>query len=183
MGTEWKPEIEQAWMGWTYSAAFRVRLGLFLVPFGRMNEANRPYQTMLVAFPYPYGEVFPASWREIGAMLEGQTGIFRYSAYIGNGLAEADTTASGQQIQRQQPETRPMGSAWPSASARSSKSAARTTAAGRMPPTPGTWSCTGWTRLGDEERALHRRIHAGRHRQTRLPSPAAGPRAGTSSWR
>ena len=97
-GSEWKPQIEQAWMGWTYSAAFRVRLGLFLVPFGRVNEANRPYQTMLVAFPYPYGEVFPASWREIGAMLEGQTGMFRYSAYIGNGLAEADTTAHGQQF-------------------------------------------------------------------------------------
>jgi hypothetical protein len=97
-GSEWKPEIEQAWMGWTYSAAFRVRLGLFLVPFGRMNEANRPYQTMLVAFPYPYGETYPASWREIGAMLEGQTGVFRYAAYIGNGLAEADTTAHGQQF-------------------------------------------------------------------------------------
>jgi hypothetical protein len=97
-GVEWKPEIEQAWAGWTYSDAFRARLGLFLVPFGRMNEANRPYQTMLVAYPYPYGEVYPASWREIGVLVEGRTGVFRYAAYIGNGLAEADTLAHGQQF-------------------------------------------------------------------------------------
>ncbi len=97
-GADWKPEIEQAWAGWNYSEAFRVRLGLFLVPFGRTNEANRPYQTLLVAYPYPYGEAFPASWREIGAMVEGRTGIFRFAAYIGNGLAEADTPAHGQQF-------------------------------------------------------------------------------------
>ena len=97
-GADWKPEIEQAWAGWNYSEAFRIRLGLFLVPFGRMNEANRPYQTLLVAYPYPYGEAFPASWREIGAMVEGRTGIFRFAAYIGNGLAEADTPADGQQF-------------------------------------------------------------------------------------
>jgi len=97
-GVEWKPEIEQAFAGWAYSDAFRVRLGLFLVPFGRTNEANRPYQTMLVAFPYPYGESHPSSWREIGAMVEGRTGILRYAAYIGNGLAEAATLADGQQF-------------------------------------------------------------------------------------
>jgi hypothetical protein len=97
-GAEWKPEIEQAWAGWIYSDAFRARLGLFLVPFGRMNEANRPYQTMLAAYPYPYGEVYPASWREIGVLVEGRTGVFRYAAYIGNGLAEADTLAHGQQF-------------------------------------------------------------------------------------
>ncbi len=98
MGESWKPEIERAYLGWNYSDAFRLRVGLYLVPFGRMNEADRPYQTMLVAYPYPYGEAFPASWRDIGAMLEGQTGIFRYAAYIGNGLAEADTLADGQQF-------------------------------------------------------------------------------------
>jgi hypothetical protein len=97
-GAEWKPEIEQAWAGWAYSDAFRARLGLFLVPFGRTNEANRPYQTMLVAFPYPYGEAHPSSWREIGVMIEGRTGIFRYAAFIGNGLAEAATLADGQQL-------------------------------------------------------------------------------------
>lgn len=97
-GAEWKPEIEQAWAGWAYSDAFRARLGLFLVPFGRTNEANRPYQTVLVAFPYPYGEAHPSSWREIGVMVEGRTGIFRYAAFIGNGLAEAATLADGQQF-------------------------------------------------------------------------------------
>lgn len=97
-GAEWKPEIEQAWMSWNNTEAMRARLGLFLVPFGRMNEANRPYQTMLVAWPYPYGEAHPSSWREIGVMVEGRIAIFRYAVYFGNGLAEAATLPAGQQF-------------------------------------------------------------------------------------
>ena len=97
-GADWKPEIEQAWAGWTGSELFRARMGLFLVPFGRYNEANRPFQTMLAAFPYPYGEAHPASWREIGAVLEGRYGLLRYAAYIGNGLGEASVLAAGQQF-------------------------------------------------------------------------------------
>ena len=97
-GTDWKPEIEQAWAGWTASESMRFRLGLFLVPFGLYNEANRPFQTLLVAAPYPYGEAFPASWRDIGAVVDGKFGVFRYAGYVGNGLAEADSLAGGQQF-------------------------------------------------------------------------------------
>ncbi|MGD0783098.1 MAG: porin, partial [Candidatus Aminicenantales bacterium] len=35
MGESWKPEIERAYLGWNYSDAFRLRVGLYLVPFGR----------------------------------------------------------------------------------------------------------------------------------------------------
>jgi hypothetical protein len=97
-GAEWKPEIEQAWAAWSGSESMRARIGLFLVPFGRLNEANRPFQTMLAAFPYPYGESSPSSWREIGVQVDGRIGVFRYIAYLGNGLAEAATLSGGQQF-------------------------------------------------------------------------------------
>ncbi len=97
-GTAWKPEIEQAWAGWVSSEAFRARIGVYLVPFGRYNEANRPFQTLLVAAPFPYGENSPASWRDIGVVAEGRLGFLKYSAYIGNGLAEATSLADGQQF-------------------------------------------------------------------------------------
>jgi hypothetical protein len=97
-GAGFKAEIDQAWMGWNYSEAFHIKLGVFFVPFGRTNDAHRPFQTMLVSWPYPYGDAHPARWREIGAQLEGRTGVFRYAAWIGNGLAESETLAGGQQL-------------------------------------------------------------------------------------
>lgn len=91
-------EIEQAWAGLAWSDALQVRLGVFLVPFGRYNSANRPFETPLVQMPVPAAAAFPASWRELGAMAEGKTGFLRYSAWIGNGLAEGRDFASGQQF-------------------------------------------------------------------------------------
>jgi hypothetical protein len=91
-------EIEQAWAGLLWSDAFQVKLGLFLVPFGRYNSASRPFETSLVQAPLPVAAVFPASWRELGAMAEGKSGFLRYSAWIGNGLSEQQDLASGQQF-------------------------------------------------------------------------------------
>ena len=38
-------ELEEAWVGLTPSEAFRLRGGLYLVPFGIYNRDNRPHQT------------------------------------------------------------------------------------------------------------------------------------------
>lgn len=92
-------EIEQAWAGFTPSAAFSLKMGLYLVPFGKYNTAARPFQTSLVEDPYPVGEFFPASWRDLGLLAEGKIGFFSYSAYLGNGLAETESLATGQQFQ------------------------------------------------------------------------------------
>ena len=92
-----RPELEQAWAGWTWSEAFRAKIGVYLVPFGRVNAADRPFQLLLVDTPYGTSETHPRSWRDIGAMAEGDLGFVRYSAYVGNGLAEAQTLAGGQQ--------------------------------------------------------------------------------------
>ncbi len=93
-----KPEIEQAWAGFTASDAFRVKLGLYLVPFGKYNTAGRAFQTSLVNRPYPVGEFFPPSWRDLGILAEGKIGFFSYSVYLGNGLAEAESLPAGQQF-------------------------------------------------------------------------------------
>jgi hypothetical protein len=91
-------EVEQAWAGLAWSDALQVRIGVFLVPFGRYNSANRPFETPLVQLPVPVAAALPASWRELGAMAEGKTGFLRYAAWIGNGLAEGRDFASGQQF-------------------------------------------------------------------------------------
>lgn len=91
-------EIEQAWAGWTGSDEFRAKAGVFLVPFGKYNEADRPFQTLLVDAPYVYAESHPPNWREVGLEVEGSLLGFRYAVYIGNGLAEAESFRAGQQF-------------------------------------------------------------------------------------
>lgn len=91
-------EIEQAWAGLVWSDALQVKVGVFLVPFGRINAASRPYEIPLVRVPLPSSEAVPASWRELGVMAEGRSGFLRYSGWVGNGLAEGRDLASGQQF-------------------------------------------------------------------------------------
>jgi len=91
-------EIEQAWAGWTWSNEFRVKAGVFLVPFGKYNESDRPFQTLLVEAPTIYAESHPPNWREVGLEVEGSLLGFRYAAYIGNGLAESESLRAGQQF-------------------------------------------------------------------------------------
>jgi hypothetical protein len=91
-------EVEQAWAGLAWSDALQIKVGVFLVPFGRFNVASRPYEIPLVEAPAPIATAFPASWRELGVLAEGRSGFLRYAAWIGNGLAEARDFAAGQQF-------------------------------------------------------------------------------------
>jgi hypothetical protein len=90
------PEIEQAWAGFSWSAYAQARVGVYLVPFGRYNAAARPYETFLIDEPYGTTDTRPRSWRDIGVMVEGDVKFLKYAAFIGNGLAEADSPAEGQ---------------------------------------------------------------------------------------
>ena len=92
------PDLEQAWVGFVPSQAFHLRLGLYLVPFGKYNQVNRPHQTVLVSDPFHVGGIFPTSWRDLGATIEGRTQLFNYAAYIGNGLREGEDLKAGQQF-------------------------------------------------------------------------------------
>lgn len=94
--SESKLEMEQASVGFKLAVESDLRLGLFLVPFGKYNESNRPHQTALVRAPLNLAGVTPSSWRDIGLVVRGRMGFLRYAAYLGNGLGEKDGAAAGQ---------------------------------------------------------------------------------------
>lgn len=95
---ESRVEMEQAFLRIRPSQNFSVKLGLFLVPFGRYNTSNRPHQTVLVKAPLPVESLYPLSWRDIGLLVEGRwRGLF-FSAYLGNGLGEGQSLRAGQQF-------------------------------------------------------------------------------------
>jgi hypothetical protein len=91
-------EIQQAWAAFQASDGFHVRAGLFLVPFGKLNESSRAFQTRLVEPPLTLGWLAPASWRDLGVLIDGRMGPVVYAAYLGNGLAEAERIGAGQQF-------------------------------------------------------------------------------------
>ncbi len=91
-------ELEQAFVRFKPSGAFNLSLGLFLVPFGRYNQSNRPHQTLLINFPLNVEKMYPSSWKDMGILVEGEFSGFFYSAYLGNGLAEAEDLSGAQQF-------------------------------------------------------------------------------------
>jgi len=96
--TETSVEVEQAWAGLRPSNAVQFRLGFYLVPFGKYNQANRPHETPFIQTPLHLAALHPASWRDIGLQAEGRSGFFSYSIYLGNGLQEGQDLRSGQQF-------------------------------------------------------------------------------------
>jgi len=91
-------EIEQALVTFTASEVFHLSAGAFLVPFGKYNLANRPYETRLIMKPLVMERAYPDSWRELGAQESGKLGFLKAVVYIGNGLAESASVAQGQQF-------------------------------------------------------------------------------------
>ena len=91
-------DLVQAWAGFLPSKGFTARAGLFLVPFGTWNRASRPHESLLVRTPLNLEFLYPPYWRDLGLLIEGETGVLSYAGFIGNGLAEADTLGSGQQF-------------------------------------------------------------------------------------
>ncbi len=91
-------EIEEAWVGVSPTEAFHLKLGLYLVPFGKYNTANRPHQTLFIKPPLSLEQGYPASWRDIGVLADGSIGFFRYAAYLGNGLREEASLKDSQQF-------------------------------------------------------------------------------------
>lgn len=96
---EAKIEIEQAWVKLKTSEAFSLSIGLYLVPFGRYNQSNRPHQTMLINPPFNVEEMYPSCWKDLGILMEGKFSSVFYSAYLGNGLAEKENLEKAQQFE------------------------------------------------------------------------------------
>ncbi len=91
-------ELDQAWAGFMPSQAVSIRAGLFIVPFGAYNRASRPHETLLISVPLNLEYLYPRTWRDIGALIEGEVGVLSYAAYLGNGLGDFDEIGSGQQF-------------------------------------------------------------------------------------
>jgi phosphate-selective porin len=91
-------ELEQACVGFTLSDSLSFTLGLYIVPFGKYNQENRPHQTKLINAPLVVEKMFPPTWRDVGVKLEGRTGGIYYSAYLGNGLYESENLGVSQQF-------------------------------------------------------------------------------------
>lgn len=91
-------ELKQAWVSLGFSNYFAPKLGLYMVPFGKYNESNRPYQTVLINFPLTSQYLYPMDWRDMGFLIEGSVRGFYYSAYVGNGLKEAEALNKGIQF-------------------------------------------------------------------------------------
>lgn len=96
--TETSVEVEEAWVGMQPSEAFRFKLGFYLVPFGKYNQANRPHERRTILPPLPAETLYPASWRDVGILIEGGASAFNYALYTGNGLMEGEDLRSGQQF-------------------------------------------------------------------------------------
>jgi hypothetical protein len=94
----WDFDLAQAWAGFLPAQAITVKAGLFLVPFGTWNRASRPQETLLIRTPLNLEFLYPAFWRDLGVLVEGQIGVLSYAAYLGNGLAEAEVLGGGQQF-------------------------------------------------------------------------------------
>jgi len=91
-------EAEQAWLSLFSSESVRLKLGLYLVPFGKYNQNGRPHETYLIHTPLNIAHSFPLNWRDIGALVEGQIGSFEYALFAGNGLSEGMNLSEGQQF-------------------------------------------------------------------------------------
>jgi len=91
--------IEQAWVRYKPSESFTLSVGIFLVPFGKYNQTNRPHQTSLINPPLHVEEMYPSRWRELGMLMEGRMSSLFYSAYIGNGLGESEDLRGSQQFE------------------------------------------------------------------------------------
>ncbi len=90
--------LQEAWVGYRPSDSFHLKVGLYLVPFGTYNTASRPYQTPLIQPPLAQAALFPESWRDLGGLVEGKFGMFKYDIYLGNGLREGLDLSAGQQF-------------------------------------------------------------------------------------
>jgi len=93
-----KIELKQAWVTLGSSDAFISKFGLYMVPFGKYNESNRPHQTAFINHPLTAEYLYPRDWRDMGVLIEGRVKIFNYSFYAGNGLKESDTLSAGEQF-------------------------------------------------------------------------------------
>ncbi|MCP2604910.1 porin [Candidatus Aminicenantes bacterium AH-873-B07] len=90
--------LEQAWVGFRAGSFLNIKIGAFLVPFGKLNQIHRPIELKLIDLPFSQEDIIPVPWTDIGILIDGSYGIISYAAYLGNGLGEGENIREGRQF-------------------------------------------------------------------------------------
>lgn len=82
-GNQGAVEVEQVYVDWKLlDETLQLRAGLLLVPMGIINQWHEPSVFHGVERPLVDQVIIPTTWRELGAGVFGESGIFRYEAYV-----------------------------------------------------------------------------------------------------
>lgn len=86
-GQNGEVELEQAYIEWDYANNHSATFGQFLIPVGIMNETHEPDTFYGVERNSVEKNIIPATWWEIGAMLDGELAPgFSYNLAVTSGL-------------------------------------------------------------------------------------------------
>ncbi len=72
-GDEGEVEIEQAWLNYNLRPGLNLKTGLFLMPFGFLNQSHEPPVYYGVERNFVETRIIPSTWREGGVGLYGST--------------------------------------------------------------------------------------------------------------
>ncbi len=90
--------LEQFWLQKSYSQAFNVKLGHFVVPVGLTNQHHMPTEFFTVFRPEGENTILPCTWHETGISVWGKSKSWRYEVQFIAGL-DADRFGSQNWIQ------------------------------------------------------------------------------------
>lgn len=79
-----------------------IRAGMVLLPLGFVNELHEPPIFLSARRPEVEQAIIPATWREVGAGVFGETGPLQWRAYVVAGLNSSGFTSGGIREGRQQ---------------------------------------------------------------------------------
>ena len=85
--------LEQFWIQKSFSPAFNLRMGHFVVPVGLTNQHHMPTEFFTVYRPEGENTILPCTWHETGVSLWGKTKQWRYEVQFVAGL-DADRFGS-----------------------------------------------------------------------------------------
>lgn len=79
-------ELEQFHVTKSFSTAFNLRLGHFILPIGLINTAHLPKEFFTTVRPEAETGIIPTTWHETGIELFGRFSNFAYQLQLVNGL-------------------------------------------------------------------------------------------------
>lgn len=94
-GAGGEASVEFAYLDFMVRPGIGIRTGLLLVPLGFVNEQHEPTAFLGARRPLVERTIIPATWREMGAGVFGETGPLSWRAYLTTGLNAAKFGSGG----------------------------------------------------------------------------------------